>query len=172
MNREGRYAARLTALVSPDDGNFDILIDGRVVQTGVGFKAPEPGERDLLIGAFPLKEGDHTITFTSTKAGSTGIEMLRLLELPEEANREVKTHNEAHFIRLGIGRAVYAYRLANDDLPLSLEELHAAGLLEDRYLSDENGHSLLSRRAGGWFWVDSTAKDGWHHRWCGLDARR
>ena len=40
-----------------------------------------------------------------------------MLKLPPEAVREVKTENEAHFVRLGIGRAVYAFRLAYGELP-------------------------------------------------------
>jgi hypothetical protein len=83
----------------------------------------------------------------------------------------VKTHNEAHFIRLGIGRATYAFRLANGRLPESLEEL-SNGWLAHRYLEDENGHPLTSRQEGDYLVVESTAPDGWSHRWQGLDARR
>ena len=68
--------------------------------------------------------------------------MLRLLPLPPEATRTVKTHNEAHFIRLGIGRAVYTYRLAYGQVPDSIEALVKAGLMPPRYLSDENQKPL------------------------------
>ena len=50
------------------------------------------------------------------------VEMLRLLKLPKKAVREVKTDNEAHFVRLGIGRSLYAYRLVYGKLPDSLEK--------------------------------------------------
>ena len=98
--------------------------------------------------------------------------MLRLLKLPDEANREVKNHNEAHFIRLGIGRAVYAYRLAYDALPESLEALVESGIMEPRYLTDENGYVLLCRRENDYLHVESTAPDGWQKQFKGLDARR
>ena len=172
VDRGGRYAARLIALESPDYGEFDIKIDGGIARSGVSLAAAQPGERDMPIGTIALEKGDHTLAFTFKTPGSIEVELLKLLELPEEIDREVKTHNEAHFIRLGIGRAVYAYRLANEELPASIEQLHQAGLLDERYLSDENGNSLLSRREGAWFYVESTAQGGWDYRWCGLDARR
>jgi hypothetical protein len=100
------------------------------------------------------------------------VEMLRLLRLPPEASRAVKTHNEAHFIRLGIGRAVYAYRLAYGALPDSLETLVKVNLMPRRYLADENKLPLRSRREGEFFEVESTGPEPWKHRWQGLDARR
>jgi hypothetical protein len=100
------------------------------------------------------------------------LELLRLLKLPPEANREVKTNNEARFIRLGIGRALYAYRLAYGELPSSLDVLVQSGIMPERYLRDENGFKLKSRLEGEAFVVDSTAPDGWTRRWVGLDARR
>jgi len=100
------------------------------------------------------------------------LELLRLLRLPSEVTREIKTHNEAHFIRLGIGRAVYAYRLANDKLPKSLEFLVESGFMPDRYLTDENNYKLKSYVDGEYFAVESTAPNGWKHRWLGFDARR
>lgn len=57
------------------------------------------------------------------------VEMLRLLKLPPLATRPVKTHHEAHFIRLGIGRSLYAYRLAYGQLPDSLETLVQSGIM-------------------------------------------
>jgi hypothetical protein len=98
--------------------------------------------------------------------------MLRLLRLPPEATRAVKTHHEAHFIRLGLGRAIYAYRLAHGELPASLAALVQAGLMPSRYLADENGKPLQARREGDYFIVESTGPDRWTHRWQGLDARR
>ena len=100
------------------------------------------------------------------------VEMLRLLRLPQEATRAVKTHHEAHFIRLGIGRAVYAYRLAYGELPESLDTLVKAGLMSPRYLADENEKPLRSRRDGDYLVVESTGPGAWTHRWQGLDARR
>jgi hypothetical protein len=98
--------------------------------------------------------------------------MLRLLKLPPEANRTQRTHNEAHFIRLGIGRAVYAYRLAYGVLPDSLETLAKSGIMPQRYLKDENFLPLRSRREGEYLVVESPRPGGWSHRWQGLDARR
>ena len=98
--------------------------------------------------------------------------MLRLLKLPPEAKREVRTDNKAHFIRLGIGRAVYAYRLAYDQLPDSLETLVESGIMSARYLKDENNLPLRSRRDGDYLVVESTGPNGWSHRWQGRDARR
>ena len=84
-----------------------------------------------------LRKGAHTLGFRATgvaeQAGDLAVEVLRLLRLPPEAKREQRTHHEAHFIRLGIGRTVYAYRLAFDELPDSLtvlveKSLHARTL--------------------------------------------
>jgi hypothetical protein len=86
--------------------------------------------------------------------------MLRVLRLPPEATRSVKTHHEAHFIRLGIGRAVYAY----GELPESLDTLVKAGLLPRRYLADENEKPLRSRREGGFLVVESIGPGAWTYR--------
>jgi hypothetical protein len=172
VDEEGRYAARLVAFESPDHGVFDFCIDQTVIRSGVSFAAPELCERDLLLGTVSLETGDHTLSIICREPGSLTAEMLKLLRLPEEVNRKIKTHNEAHFIRLGIGRAVYAYRLANGQLPESLEQLHQAGLMDTRYLTDENGYQLLSRTEDGWLEVESAAANGWSFKWCGLDARR
>ncbi|MGH7973546.1 MAG: hypothetical protein ACREIC_32925, partial [Limisphaerales bacterium] len=96
----------------------------------------------------------------------------RLLPLPSEATRPIKTHNEAHFIRLGIGRAVYAYRLAYGKVPESLEALVQAELMPRRLLSDENGRPLHCHREGDFLVVESTGVEPWTYRWQGLDARR
>ena len=172
VDEGGRYAARLIVFKSPQQGVFDFRIDGMVIRSGVDLSAPELCERDLLLGTVTLESGDHTLSMTCREPGSLAVEMLKLLRLPDEVNRKIKTHNEAHFIRLGIGRAVYAYRLANDELPESLEHLQSTGLMDQRYLYDENGHHLLSRREDGWFKVESTAENGWTFTWRGLDARR
>jgi hypothetical protein len=83
-----------------------------------------------------------------------------------------KPHNEAHFIRLGIGREVYAYRLAYGKVPDSLEALVKAGLLPRRFLCDENQKPLKCRREGDALVVESHGPEPWTHRWQGLDARR
>ncbi len=101
-----------------------------------------------------------------------GVEVLRLLRLPPEAGRTERTHHEAHFIRLGIGRAVYAYRLAFDVLPESLETLVEKGFMPARYLRDENNLPLKSWREGDALIVESPGQDHWRHSWQGLDARR
>lgn len=172
----GRYGVRLTAFTAPDSVECEICLDEQPVLSA-DFRATEAGEVDLLLGAFSLTEGSHTLSFralatASGEAQGLALEMLRLLKLPPEAVRDVKTHNEAHFYRLGIGRAVYAYRLAYDALPESLTHLVEAGIMDARYLQDENGYPLTSRREDERFVVESSAPDGWKHSWLGLDARR
>jgi hypothetical protein len=174
---EGPYAVRLIALQAPEHGRFDIELDGVTVLPGIDFASREEVESDLLLGTHTLASGGHTLTFRAIatafgSVGSLSVEMLRLLKLPPEAVREFKTENEAHFIRLGIGRATYAYRLAYGELPESLEALVESGIMEPRYLTDENGYALVSRREADYLAVDSTAPNGWRHRWLGLDARR
>jgi hypothetical protein len=176
VDEAGRYAARLVAFKFPDYGVFDIELDGQIVQSGVSFKSSE-GEVDLLLGTVELDAGDHTLSFKANvspggEAGYLGVEELKLLKLPPEVNRFPKNHNEAHFIRLGIGRAVYAYRLAYDDLPDSLQTLVDVGMMEPLYLNDENQYPINAHREGDHFYAESTAPDGWKHSWQGLDARR
>lgn len=116
VREEGRYAVRLIAFTAPEYGAFDVEIDRKPALWPLSFRSDEHDECDLLLGTHALAPGTHTLTLRP-KVGSGGssslaIETLRLLKLPPEAVREVKTENEAHFIRMGIGRAVYAYRLA------------------------------------------------------------
>ena len=174
---EGRYAVRLTAFTSPDYGLYDVEIDGSVAVSGVNFQTETFNEMDLLLGTHSLSKGEHALTLRARPTSSGGgrplaVEMLRLLKLPPEAVRKVKTNNEAHHIRLGVGRAVYAYRLAYGQLPPSLQTLAESGIMPTRYLKDENGFALTSRREGEHFVVESSAPNGWKHRWLGLDARR
>jgi hypothetical protein len=172
---EGRCALRLTAFTGPTRGVFDIELDGSPVRERVDFASSEE-ETDLLLGTHALKAGEHNLGFRA--AGLTGdtrslaVEMLRLLALPPEAERAVKTDYEAHFIRMGIGRAVYAYRLASGELPASLEVLVAAGIMDAYYLLDENRLSLNSRLEADHLVVESTGPNAWRHSWQGLDARR
>ncbi len=170
---EGRYAVRLVAFTSSDYGSFDIQLDGETAISGASFQAQGFAEIDLLLGVRSLSQGEHALTFRAISTDQPlALELLRLLKLPAEVDREVKTHNEAHFIRLGIGRAVYAYRLAYGELPSSLDALVQSGMMPDRYLKDENNFDLKSCLEDEWFVVESTAPNGWSHRWVGLDARR
>jgi hypothetical protein len=174
---EGRYALRLTAVAGPNYGQCAIELDGKTVVAKTDFRAAEYDELDLALGTHTLKSGEHSLTLRALasegqRAGPVAAEMIRVLRLPPEAVRAVKTHHEAHFIRLGIGRAVYAYRLANGELPDSLGTLVKAGLMPMRYLADENNRPLKSRREGEFFIVDSTGPQPWTYRWQGLDARR
>ena len=173
----GRMAVRLTAAAAPEYGRYRIELDGQPAVAVADFRAPDYEERDLPLGTHELAAGPHTLSFCALaveggRARPLAVEMLRLLLLPPEARRAVKTHHEAHFIRLGIGRAVYAYRLAYGELPDSLEALVRAGLMSPRYLSDENEKPLRSRREGDFLVVDSTGPEPWTYRWQGLDARR
>ncbi|HEY5911681.1 MAG TPA: DUF2961 domain-containing protein [Verrucomicrobiae bacterium] len=173
----GRYAVRLTAVAAPDYGLYDIELDGKTALARTDFRAPDFDESDLGLGTHDLGSGEHALSFRALavegkKARPLAVEMLNLLRLPSEATRAVKTHNEAHFIRLGIGRAVYAYRLANGALPASLDTLVQAGLLPARYLADENHRPLRCRREGDFLVVESDGPEPWAYRWQGLDARR
>ena len=177
VEQAGRYAVRLTAAGAPDHGVYDVQLDGKTVLAAADFHAPEEQELDLLLGSRELSAGAHVLSFRAVKTGATGakpmaVEMLRLLRLPPESRRAVKTDNEAHFIRLGIGRAVYAYRLAYGTLPDSLETLVKVNIMPRRYLTDENNQPLRSGREGDFFVIESTGPVGWKHRWQGLDARR
>jgi hypothetical protein len=171
----GRYAVRLTAGQGPEGGTYDVALDGRKVLVAP-LRAAEAGEADLLLGTYELAAGEHHLTFTGpSKTGPKGslvIEALRTLKLPPEVKRTVRTHHEAHFVRLGIGRAVYAYRLAYGQLPDSLLTLVRSGIMPERYSKDENGNPLRCKVEGGWFEVESPVPGGWKHRWQGLDARR
>lgn len=176
--KQGRHAVRLIGGTGPRQAPYDILIDGKKISAQIGPTA-EDGELDLLLGTHELAQGSHTISFKPAwskpdQAGPLAVEMIRLLPLPAEARREVKSHNEAHFVRLAIGRAAYAYRLAYDKLPDSLQVLVNSGILRERYLRDENNQPLKSRREGDYLVVESTGPLGkpWAHRWQGLDARR
>jgi hypothetical protein len=167
----------LTAATAPEFGLYDIELDGKQVVGAADFRSRDGEELDLPLGTHELGAGPHTLSFVALAAGSgaarpLAVEMLRLLRLPPEATRPVKTHHEAHFIRLGIGRAVYAYRLAYGQLPDALETLVKADLLPPRYLADENGKPLRSHREGDFLVVESTGPEPWTYRWQGLDARR
>jgi len=175
LSQDGRFAVRLTAAGGPRNGTYDIEIDGRKA-LAADFRASEDGEIDLALGTHELARGSHTIAFRATKnterVGALGVEVLRLLKLPPEAARAERTHHEAHFVRLGIGRALYAYRLAFDTLPDSLETLVEKGFMSERYLRDENNLPLKAWREGDAMVVESPGKDHWRHSWKGLDARR
>jgi hypothetical protein len=173
----GRYAVRLTGVAGPEYGRFDITLDGRTVVEKADFRAADYDELDLALGTQDLKSGEHTLAFhalavADKKAKPLAVELLRLLPLPPEAVRPTKTANEAHFIRLGLGRAIYAYRLANGALPDSLDVLVTAGLLPARFLADENNQPLTSHREGDYLVVESRGAGAWKWRWQGLDARR
>ena len=177
VSTAGRYAVRLGAVAGPEYGQYDVDLDGKTVLPRADFHAADYDELDLGLGSHALTAGTHWLSLRAAavsgrKAGPVALEMLRILALPPEAVRPVKTENEAHFIRLGIGRAVYAYRLANGVLPESLEALVKAGLMPARYLQDENNHPLTCHRDGDFLVVESPGPDGWKWRWQGLDARR
>jgi Protein of unknown function (DUF2961). len=185
VEEDGRYVARLMGFPGGEGGTgggFAVEIDGKEAHPAVTFR-PSGFSRgyvmpDAMLGTHELTKGEHTLTFrpAAPDARSLGVETLRLLKLPPPAVRSPKTNNEAHFYRIGIGRAVYAYRLAYDELPESLQALHESGLLDARYLNDENGYPLESGCEGEGaerrFAVRSTAPQGWTHSWRGLDARR
>lgn len=171
VEQSGRHAARLTAFACPEGGRFRLQVDGEETREPLELHAREWEERDLLLGEYSLARGEHRITMEALAPGHFRAEELRLLALPPEANRLVKTHNEAHFVRLGIGRALYAFRLAFGRLPEDIAEAVELGFLDTRYLNDENGHPLTFSREEDQMVAEST-EGGWRHAWRGLDARR
>ena len=173
----GRYAVRLTAGTAPDFGACDIELDGKVVLPRADFHALEDDELDLPLGTHELAKGTHKLLPRPRYRGWTrqALSPSRCsasCPCPRKRPAAVKTHNEAHFIRLGIGRAIYAYRLAYGQVPDSLEALVKAGLMSRRYLSDENQKPLRCWREGDALAVESNGPEPWTHRWQGLDARR
>jgi hypothetical protein len=181
VEEDGRYAVRLTAAQGPQYGRYGVYLDDKQLAEG-DFRAAEEDEQDLSLGSHVLSKGPHSLSFVALgdpaagggppAAKPIGVEMLRLLKLPPMAARKVKNENEAHFVRLGIGRSLYAYRLAYGKLPDSLETLVASGIMPKRYLNDENGLPLKCWHEGEYFAVQSPAANGWKWRWQGLDARR
>lgn len=169
LTEGGTHVIRLTALTAPQQGVFEIVIDGKTLVERADFRTTEESENDLRLGVVSLEAGSHTLEFRCLEAGNLSVEMLRLLALPPAGSRGRKNHNEAHFIRLGIGRATYAYRLAYDVLPDSLETLVESGIMPARYLQDENFQPLRSYREGEYLVVEA---EEWKHQWLGTDARR
>jgi hypothetical protein len=180
VDEDGRHAVRLTSMQGPNQGRYAILIDGKRVAER-DFRAAEEGEDDLSLGELNLTKGSHEIAFEAVGIETPGkpaaakplaVEELRILKLPKKAVREVKTDNEAHFVRLAIGRSLYAYRLAYGKLPDSLETLVKVGIMPERYLRDENNLPLKAHCDGEYMNVESPAPNGWKYRWTGLDPRR
>jgi hypothetical protein len=181
----GTYAVRFTGMQDPAYGLYSVLLDGKKAgESDADFRGPEDNELDLPLGTHKLAKGEHTITFVAqpvylpgqdakdAKAKSMTAETVRLLKLPTKAVRKVKTDNEAHFVRLGIGRSLYAYRLVYGKLPDSLDEMVKAGIMPKKYLKDENGVPLKAWREGEYMEVESTGPVHWKHHWTGLDPRR
>lgn len=176
VTEPGRYALRMTGFAGT--GAFAVEVNGNPAHAGISFRpmgfAQGYNTPDVALGTHALTAGEHTLTLrpVGNETCSLGIESLRLLPLPTPAVREPKTNNEAHFYRIAIGRAVYTYRLVHDTLPESLHALHEGGILDSRYLHDENGYLFESGVSEGAFWVKSTGPTAWTHAWRGLDARR
>jgi hypothetical protein len=175
VDQAGRYAVRLTAGVAPEYGACNFLIDDKTALTNADMHAADYDEADLNLGTHQLAVGAHTLVVQAPdkNARPLALEMLRLLALPPEATRQVKKQEEAHFVRLYLGRAIYAYRLAYGELPDRLETLVKSGLLAKRFLLNENEKPLIGRRAGEVFTVESPyGPVPWTNSWQGLDARR
>lgn len=166
----GSYALRLTAYSNAASGRFRVEIDGDAAGE-LDLRSPALEEQDLRLGVHSLATGAHELRFIATEAGDSElcVELLCLLRLPPPAERLVKGDGEAHFVRLGIGRATYAYRLAYGELPASLDELVASGIMPERYLRDENEVLLVSRRTDAGLLVEA---ENWSREFYGLDARR
>ncbi|MFZ1934395.1 MAG: DUF2961 domain-containing protein [Thermoguttaceae bacterium] len=177
---DGKYAIRLSAMQDPAYGLYTIFIDDKKMGEA-DFRGPEENELDLPLGVRKLAKGEHKLVFEAksisppgepAKAKSMTVEALRLLKLPKKAVRKVKTDNEAHFVRLGLGRSLYAYRLVYGKLPDSLDEMVKVGIMPKKYLKDENDVPLRAWREGDSMVVQSVGPVHWKHRWTGLDPRR
>jgi hypothetical protein len=180
VKEDGKYVVRMDAFKELDYGVFDIQFDGETVAEAVDFSG-DGGEDygvdfDLRVGVLDLKAGDHKLTFKCVKSGpkgcGVGFEKLIMLKLPPEARREVKTTNERHFVKLALGSAIYSHKLVYGTLPKSLEQLVEMGMLDKRFLKDENEYAFKSRLEGDALIVESTAPEPWTHSWRGLDPRR
>jgi hypothetical protein len=175
--KDGQFAVRVIAEAAPEYGLCDVELDGQVALARADFRAADFQDLDLSLRTNFFKAGPHELSFRAIAvdgqaARPMAVELLKLLPLPPPATRAVKNRNEAHFIRLAIGRAVYAYRLAYGALPDSLDTLVKAGLMTARYMADENNIPLLVHREGDYIVVESRGPEGWVWRWQGLDARR
>jgi hypothetical protein len=177
---DGNYAVRLSGMQDPVYGVYTVFIDDKKVGEA-DFRGPEENELDLPLGVRKLAKGEHKLMFEALpvyvpgqpgKAKSMAIEAVRLLKLPPKAVRKVKTDNEAHFVRLGIGRSLYAYRLVYGKLPNTLDEMVKAGIMAKKYLKDENDVPLKAWRDGDSMVVESVGPVHWKHSWTGLDPRR
>jgi hypothetical protein len=169
VTEAGRYALRLTAHSGPAGGRFGVELDGAPAGE-LALRSPELAELDLRLGVHSLAAGEHVLRFVARAAeAELWVELLNLLRLPPPAERPVKGDGEAHFVRLGIGRAAYAYRLAYGELPASLDELVASGIMPERYLRDENEVPLQCRRTEEGLLVEAAS---WTREFYGLDARR
>jgi hypothetical protein len=176
----GRHALRLVAFAGAGSGSWRVGIDEYEESVTVDLESRSndgADERDILLGTFDLAKGDHRCIIRPVKGTGSAPdsrhfegELLKALALPPEATRVPKTHNEAHFVRLAIGRALYAYRMVHDRLPRTLSDLVDAKLMDPRYLNDENGGAFSDSCDGERFVVESPS--GWTHSWRGLDARR
>lgn len=176
VSEEGRYALRLLLYRSYDYGTYSIELDGNALRKAEDLREPNTTHTELLLGTHTLRAGEHRLTFRCLAGKDDrrylGVESLHLLKLPPEAVREPKGEYERHFIRIGIGSAVACYRLVFGRAPESLEELVRLGMMEERFLKDENMHPIESRREDDKLVVQSTGPDRWTASWTGADARR
>jgi hypothetical protein len=165
-----RCAVRVTVNAGPCMGVFDVCLDGVEAARGVSLRGAEEGLRQVSLGVHRLEAGRHEVSFLSQGAGDLSLESVRFLPLPPEASLGVKRPAcEGHFVRLAIGRAVYAHRMVEGRLPASLEELVTDRLLEPRYREDENRRPLRGGVRGDAFVVEAP---GWRGEWTGIDPRR
>lgn len=171
VNESGNYVVRLDAFKGPEYGTFDIEIDGQAIAKSVNF-AGDDGDFDFRIGELVLAAGEHTMAFRCLTPSGLAIEKLNLLKLPPKAVRAVNGANERHFVKLALGSAIYRHRLVYREMPTSLEQLVDKGLLDPRFLKDENLCDLKSSLDGDALIVKSTAPDPWTHSWKGVDPRR
>lgn len=179
VKEDGNYVVRMDAFKGPDYGVFDIQFDGETVAEAVDFSGGGEdygADFDLRVGVFELKAGDHKLTFKCVKSGpkgcGVGFEKLIMLKLPKAAFREVKSDNERHFVKLALGSSIYSHKLVYGTMPRSLEQLVEMGMLDKRFLKDENNYDFRSRLEGDALIVESTAPQPWSHSWKGLDPRR
>lgn len=168
-----RCAAKLALVTSHDYGVFDVYLDGELAVAAADLYRADTGYHDLSFGTRELSAGTHTLTLRCRGANPSasradgaghylGLDAVKLLRLPEYVMRPMgqRGREERHWIWRGITDGVRAFRAIRRRAPESLQEVVDAGLLGERYLTDENHQPLESRMEADKLVVESVGMDG------------